>query len=103
MFPKNQVTFIYFLIISSCWAFSAAGAVEAALKIKKGVTVDLSEQKLVDCAFAPERASGWPYGGCKGGYQGDAMDYIIKNPLPVESAWPYSGTEVCIISSYLYK
>ena len=33
----------------SCWAFSAIGVIEAAFKIKSNVTVDLSEQQMVDC------------------------------------------------------
>ena len=62
---------------SSCWAFSTIGAVEAALKIKKGVTVDLSEQKLVDCTYANERATqGITYGGCKGGWPYDGAFFF---------------------------
>jgi len=33
----------------SCWAFSTVGALECAVKIKYGLTVDLSEQWLVSC------------------------------------------------------
>ena len=54
---------------------------------------------MVDCAFENERAFGWPYGGCNGGYQSDALDYIIQNNgLPLESTWPYTATEVIFIN-----
>ena len=57
----------------SCWAFSAIGSIEAAFKIKLNISVDLSEQKLVDCGYEKERSEGWIYGGCNGGYPFDGM------------------------------
>jgi C1A family cysteine protease len=44
----------------SCWAFSTVGALECNIKIKDGVTRDLSEQWLVSC-----NREGW---GCNGGF-----------------------------------
>jgi len=44
----------------SCWAFSTVGALECAVKIKDGVTVDLSEQWLISC-----NRDGWD---CTGGW-----------------------------------
>ena len=55
----------------SCWAFSAAAAIESALLIEEGVWSNLSEQQLVDCTF--ERS------GCKGGWTSSALNYIIKD------------------------
>jgi len=49
----------------SCWAFSAVGVLESAIKIHDGVEKDLSEQYLVSC-----NTDGW---GCSGG--GWAHDY----------------------------
>jgi C1A family cysteine protease len=73
----------------SCWAFATVGAVEAALKLKKGVTVDLAEQKLVDCAADYYKDDG----GCNGFYVSDTFDYVIAKSLPLESASPYSAKE----------
>ena len=44
----------------SCWAFGTVGILESVIKIKSGVTVDLSEQWLVSC-----NKNGW---GCNGGW-----------------------------------
>ena len=44
----------------SCWAFATVGVLESVIKIKSGVTVDLSEQWLVSC-----NQNGW---GCNGGW-----------------------------------
>ncbi|UCG60693.1 MAG: PKD domain-containing protein, partial [Candidatus Zixiibacteriota bacterium] len=43
----------------ACWAFAVCGPFEAALKIRDGITVDLSEQWLVSC-----NDRNW---GCEGG------------------------------------
>ena len=49
----------------SCWAFATVGALECNIKIRDGVTTDLSEQYLVNC-----NRSGW---SCSGGWW--AHDY----------------------------
>ena len=49
----------------SCWAFSTVGALECNIKVRDGVTVDLSEQWLVSC-----NQDDW---GCGGGWY--AHDY----------------------------
>jgi C1A family cysteine protease len=51
----------------SCWAFSAVGAVESAIKIVDGVGLDLSEQWLVSCTAA---------GNCGGGWNSTALRHL---------------------------
>jgi C1A family cysteine protease len=50
----------------SCWAFASVGALECNIKIRDGVSEDLSEQYLVSC-----NRDGW---GCGGGWL--AHDYF---------------------------
>ncbi len=54
--------------LSSCWAFAAIGALEAAIFKKNGISMSLSEQQLVDCTYT--------YDGCQGGWMGSAYNYL---------------------------
>jgi C1A family cysteine protease len=73
----------------SCWAFSAVGAVESALLINEGWSLNLSEQWLVSCTNA---------GSCSGGWHNSALGYMVCSswfdscgdcgPVP-ESEFPY--------------
>ena len=70
----------------SCWAFSTAGVVESAIKIRDGVEVDLSEQHLLSCNTA-----GW---GCSGAIW--AYAWLISKPdacgqvgAALEADYPY--------------
>ena len=54
----------------SCWAFSAIGAMECAIMIDEGLSVDLSEQWLISCTAA---------GTCGGGWHSDACQYLRYN------------------------
>lgn len=71
----------------SCWAFSTTGSVEGAMFLKTKSLQSYSEQQLVDCSGA--------YGnmGCNGGLMDNAFQYIEKNPLELESAYPYTAMD----------
>ncbi len=73
----------------SCWAFGAIGAMECAIKIATGTSVDLSEQWLVSCTQA---------GSCYGGWHTEAFQYLRCNRghdpcgqggAVLEAAFPY--------------
>jgi len=75
----------------SCWAFSTVAPLECGVKIKDGLTVDLSEQWLVSC-----NSDGW---GCGGGWF--AHDYHQWKTDPcggtgavLESSFPYVASDV---------
>jgi len=68
----------------SCWAFSAAGTVEAVYKID-GTTLDLSEQDLVSCSGA---------GDCYfGGWHDAALGYIQTDGIVDEQCFSYTQVD----------
>lgn len=74
----------------SCWAFATVGALECAIKIREGVSVDLSEQWLNSC-----NTSGW---GCDGGWYAHSYHGWLTDPCGgtgavLESDFPYNGTD----------
>jgi len=80
-----------------CWAFSTAGVLESAVKIKDGVERDLSEQHLISC-----NTDGF---GCGGGWwafnyyvdQGDADDGAVY-----EADFPYRASDVSCSPPYVH-
>ena len=69
----------------SCWAFSTTGAVEGSYFIEGQYLEYFSEQQLVDCSTNNA--------GCNGGLMDQAFEYIMTNPLMLESAYPYTAKD----------
>jgi C1A family cysteine protease len=71
----------------SCWAFGATAAHESyQIQFKsQPITINLSEQQLVDCAGIS------PYGneGCNGGYAVRALEYIKDFGQTTTDKYPY--------------
>jgi hypothetical protein len=74
----------------SCWAFSAAGAVEGAAFIASGKLPNLSEQQLVDCDHNGDN-------GCNGGLMDHAFEWIkAQGGICAESDYEYhAAVEQC--------
>lgn len=70
----------------SCWAFSAAGALEGVNAIATGTLVSVSEQELVTCDV------GGASEGCNGGWMDDAFEWVINNGgIASEESYPYTS------------
>lgn len=66
----------------SCWAFSAAEALEGQLGMN-GHETNVSAQNFVDCVSLDY--------GCGGGWMNDAFAYAEENGVEKNSAYPYTG------------
>lgn len=71
----------------SCWAFSAAGAVESSYAITNGKLYSLAEQQLVDCSH--EGGSQ----GCNGGWEDQAITHYATHGACTESGYTYTATD----------
>lgn len=79
----------------SCWAFSAAGAVEGRYNLEQntpGANTNLAEQDLVSCGVPLGSLMGG--GGCEGAWPYLALDYIKNKGIVYESCFPYVASDV---------
>lgn len=74
---------------NNCWAFAAAGAYEASYLLRNGVTLDISEQYLNDCA---QTDAGEDAGSCTGGLAAKALEHMVREGNVSEATVPYTAT-----------
>lgn len=67
----------------SCWAFSAAEAIEGNVVAEGGDPITLSPEFLVDCDATNH--------GCQGGTMERAFDFVVRRGICTESNDPYVG------------
>ncbi|KAL1335817.1 hypothetical protein AAHE18_10G015800 [Arachis hypogaea] len=78
----------------SCWAFSAAGAIEGVNAIATGELINLSVQQILDCD--PES------NGCYVGYVDKAFDWVMSNGgIALDANYPYEGEKLTCQSSMI--
>jgi hypothetical protein len=74
----------------SCWAFASLGSFETSQRLVNDVAVDLSEQRILDCAFM----KGKDAGSCAGGWYTDVFDWLTTSgTVPHEYIDPYVAQE----------
>jgi C1A family cysteine protease len=72
----------------SCWAFSAAGALEGCIMLKNGGTkVDVSAQQIVDCCTAGGSD------GCNGGYPNLCIQWAVPKDMATWASYPYTASK----------
>jgi len=74
----------------SCWTFASTAVIDAAFAIKKGQTIQTSQQEFVDCGQAFTINS-----GCNGGSPGNAFEYVFNRGITLVSTYktPYTGVQ----------
>ncbi len=66
----------------SCWAFASVGVAEINLKNRFNISLDLSEQELLECASPSTN-------GCDGNTANIPFAFMQENGLTQENAYPY--------------
>lgn len=81
---QNWMTPVQLQIDSTCWAFSAVGALEAYINLyyNRHLDYDLSEQELRSCSITSNDGSGNYFNG---------LEYVRRNGLVLENCFPYVG------------
>ncbi|KAL6782370.1 hypothetical protein ACKKBG_A06525 [Auxenochlorella protothecoides x Auxenochlorella symbiontica] len=76
----------------SCWAFGAAGAMEAAWFVATGERVSLSEQAVIDCAWGAAPGHEESAAACDGGDAWAGVAYAVgAGGLPSSLEYQYKG------------
>jgi len=68
----------------SCWAFAAMGAYESSYLIRNNISIDASEQDIINCAGA---------GSCSGGWYDPVFDFMLTNGVATEVTEPYQAID----------
>ena len=77
-------------VCGSCWAFTSAAVYETNYYIKNRITLDVSEQFILDCA---RDKNGNDAGSCDGGWYGGVFDYLITKGAVLEKDKEYKGKQ----------
>lgn len=64
--------------------------IESAFLIKLNQTLDLSEQQLIDCCNQDNKHLCF---GCGGGWLPEAMNYVLKSGVELETDYTYAGKQ----------
>lgn len=77
----------------SCWTFAAAAVTESGLaRVNGGRVLSLSNQAIVDCAYEDLASGGG--GGCRGGFDYAAYNFIRDYGLPTDEEYgPYKNQD----------
>jgi len=86
---QGKVTPVKVQDCNNCWAFAAVGAYEANYLIRNGVTLDISEQYINDCA---QKDDGEDAGSCAGGLAAKALEHMAREGNVTETTVPYTAT-----------
>ncbi len=71
-------------ICGTCWDFTSMGAYEGSYALRNNVTIDGSEQYILNCAHA---------GSCSGGWWMPVFDSLITTGTAVETDDPFTGND----------
>lgn len=80
---------------SSSWAYAVCAAMESQLLIKSNISIDLSEQQILDC-----NNKEW---ACLGGDAYATMNWLKFNPVTTEQFYPYRAEKSFCKKSVLWQ
>lgn len=68
----------------SCWIFGSVGAFEASYLIINNISIDSSEQNILNCSDG---------GTCAGGYADKALQFLVSTGTATEAMVPYTAED----------